>query len=544
MIEFALRYAQAGLKVIPLKPRGKLPLTEHGAHDATTNEAQIKAWWAKWPDANIGMTLTGLVVIDIDPRNGGALHSLPHVLPDTCFAYTGGGGSHFLFRAADHVRYEAHPAPGIDVKTGPGAYIVVEPSVHESGQKYCWIDETEPWSLTPSEAPKWLEKKGVSIAVQPGAMIAVGSRNDTLTSMAGAMRRRGMSVDSIVSALQVENARCSPGLDDDEVVRIAQSVGRYAPSKTVEAEDSIPSIVTPNSVIGDLVRIHRDGLGKGDLLGWPSLDKLFSVATGQITTITGWPNSGKSQWTDALALNLARQGWRFVFCSLENIPIVLHVEKLAKQLVGKPLREGPTERMSISEIEKATREMDEWFSFVLPSEKKPNPSVTDVMETIEAEFRRRGLWGVKDAKLACVIDPWNELEHVRPQGLSLTEYVGESLSRLRQWSRRNMLHVFIVGHPAKQQRNRESGKLPVATPDMISDSAHFWNKSDNCITVALTNEHKSQEVDIHIQKIRFAHIGTRGVATLNYDKTTGRYHEPFSEPLRAVRDGRGRGIDF
>lgn len=544
MIEFALRYAQAGLKVIPLKPRGKLPLTEHGAHDATTDEAQIKAWWAKWPDANIGMTLTGLVVIDIDPRNGGAPHSLPHVLPDTCIAYTGGGGSHFLYVANPNARYSGHPAQGIDVKTGPGAYIVVEPSIHESGNKYCWIDESEPWGQKPAEAPSWLEQHVSSAPAVSGERIPSGRRNEALTAMAGAMRRRGAAQGSIEAALFEENKRCVPPLDDEEVRRIAASVARYAPSTPAAAEDSIPSIVTPNSVIGDLVRIHRDGLGKGDLLGWPSLDKLFSVATGQITTITGWPNSGKSQWTDALALNLARQGWRFVFCSLENIPIVLHVEKLAKQLVGKPLREGPTERMSISEIEKATREMDEWFSFVLPSEKKPNPSVTDVLETIEAEFRRRGLWGVKDAKLACVIDPWNELEHVRPQGLSLTEYVGESLSRLRQWSRRNMLHVFIVGHPAKQQRNRESGKLPVATPDMISDSAHFWNKSDNCITVALTNEHKSQEVDIHIQKIRFAHIGTRGVATLNYDKTTGRYHEPFSEPLRAVRDGRGRGIDF
>lgn len=286
-----------------------------------------------------------------------------------------------------------------------------------------------------------------------------------------------------------------------------------------------PVLVTPKSEDAALLRVYREGLGRGDRCGWPSLDKLLSIAPGQLTTITGWPNSGKSQLMDALALNLAKQGWRFVFCSLENIPVFLHVEKLVKQFVGKPMREGPTARMSEEELHEATGEIDEWFTFVLPGEKKPNPSLADVVMVIEEDFKRRGMWGVRDAKIGCVIDPWNELEHFRPHGMSLTEYVGESLSMLRQWARRNMLHVFIIGHPAKQQRSRETGKLPVATPDMISDSAHFWNKSDNCLTVALVDEHRSQEVDVHVQKIRFSHIGQRGSATLLFDRATGRYAE-------------------
>lgn len=295
-----------------------------------------------------------------------------------------------------------------------------------------------------------------------------------------------------------------------------------------------PGISTPSSVRADLKRVYRDGLGRGDQPGWPSVDKLFSVAPGQVTTVTGYPNSGKSQWLDAIALNLARQGWRFVFCSLENIPVFLHVEKLAMQFVGKPMRAGPTERMSEDELDEATIEMDEWFSFVTPTEKKPNPSLLDVIEVVESDFKARELWGAKESKLACVIDPWNELEHVRPSGMSLTEHIGECLSMLRQWARLHMLHVFLVGHPAKQYRNRDHGKLPVPTPDMISDSAHFWNKSDNCIAVALVDEHRSREVDIHVQKIRFRHIGKRGKATLQHDTICGRYHEMPPEQFSQV----------
>lgn len=545
MLDFALKYALAGLSIFPVKPRGKIPLTANGSHDATTVEATIREWWTRWPDANIGMTLGGLVVVDIDPRNGGELHSLPHNLPDTCYASTGGGGFHFLYKAKDGVRYNAHPAQGIDVKSGAGAYIVVEPSIHESGHKYTWLDETEPWAMKPTDAPDWLgQRKPAPSAPSGHGVISSGGRNDALTGMAGAMRRKGMSKSAIEAALREENKRCSPPLDDEEVRRIAWSVARYEPAEdpTSPVDDNLPAIISPETVEAELLGVYDNGLGKGDATGWPSVDLLLSIAPGQLTTVTGYPNSGKSQWLDALATNLSRQGWKFVFCSLENIPVYLHVEKLAKQYAGKPLRHGPTERMERGELQRVVRELSQWCRFVMPAEKKPNPSLSDVLLVIEEEFKRQGLG--KDAKRACVIDPWNELEHVRPQGMSLTEYIGSSLSILRQWARQQMLHVFLVGHPAKQYRNRETAKLPVATPDMISDSAHFWNKSDICITVALTDEHRSREVDVHVQKMRFAHIGRRGVATLNYDITTGRYHE---KPLEmAVIHGKEKasGIDF
>jgi hypothetical protein len=230
LLEFALRYARAGFKVMPVKPRDKVPLTKHGAHDATSDPEQVLKWWAQWPNANIGITLGGLVVVDIDPRNGGDASNLPHELPITCFARSGGGGSHHLYRSPDGVRYDAHPATGIDVKAGPGVYIVVEPSIHPSGQKYCWLDETEPWAMQPAPAPEWLKKREQQATSAPAShgSIAEGGRNDSLARMAGSMRRRGMTQEAIEAALLVENTiRCSPPLQREEVQRIASSVSRY-----------------------------------------------------------------------------------------------------------------------------------------------------------------------------------------------------------------------------------------------------------------------------------------------------------------------------
>jgi hypothetical protein len=240
-LEAALRYAHAGRAVFPLRPRGKIPITEHGSHDATTDEALIRDWWARWPDANIGMVLTDLVVVDIDPRNGGDPDALPGALTDTCYARTGGGGLHYLYKSLNGARYAAHPAPGVDVKSGAGAYIVVEPSVHPSGECYCWLDESEPWSMAPTEAPAWLVQREAPKS-NGGAegQIPAGQRNATLASMAGAMRRRGMSADAILAALLAENAKCSPPLPEDEVRRTAASVARYTPEAPAQPQPEAP----------------------------------------------------------------------------------------------------------------------------------------------------------------------------------------------------------------------------------------------------------------------------------------------------------------
>jgi len=153
MLDAALSYARAGYSVLPL--RGKIPLTEHGSHDATTDEETIRSWWARWPSANIGMTLNGLVVVDIDPRNGGDLACLPHPLPDTCRAHTGGGGLHYVFRAQPGSAYPAALANGVDQKSGPFSYIVVAPSTHASGAQYMWLSN-DPRTTQPAPAPEWL----------------------------------------------------------------------------------------------------------------------------------------------------------------------------------------------------------------------------------------------------------------------------------------------------------------------------------------------------------------------------------------------------
>ena len=284
-------------------------------------------------------------------------------------------------------------------------------------------------------------------------------------------------------------------------------------------------IVSHDQIHAETRELHESGgLPKGDLPGWPGVNELYSVGLGQWTLITGTPGSGKSEWLDAVMVNLAMLGtWRFIIYSPENWPLALHHSKIIEKYIGKPFNPGPTERLSSDELDEAETWMKGKFLFAKPD--KPN------INTILSEASRYcgHTW-----KTGIVIDPWNQLEHYRPTGISETEYVSQTLTDVINWVREvNNCHLFLVAHPSKMQKNKD-GKLPIPTPHDVSGSAHFWNKADNCITVWRDqSDYQKQEVDIHVQKIRFKHIGRIGLSTLLYDRVTGRY---FERPSATVMD--------
>jgi len=238
MIEAALSYIDQGFKVFPVKP-DKKPLTTHGLKDATKTKAGVREFWTRWPDAGIALVTDNLLVLDFDAKNGGlesksAIEARHGLLPRTRAHRTGGGGEHWIYRNTNgaSVRNTVSFAgyPGVDLRAN-GGYIVVPPSLHESGKRYEIIDNSE---IAP--ATDWLidlattKRKRFQQNSSKSDLIPDGERNSRITSLAGSMRRRGMAQEAIEKALLDVNWRqCSPPLLDDEVLRIAQSVSRYEP---------------------------------------------------------------------------------------------------------------------------------------------------------------------------------------------------------------------------------------------------------------------------------------------------------------------------
>ena len=165
MLAYAKRYIARGWWVLPLIPGTKQPLSRlvpNGVHNASNDLATITRWWTAEPNAGIGVAVkpSGLVAIDIDPRNGGfetmeRMEAQHGPLVSDVLAYTGGGGEHRVFSSQLVDNLPGKLGQGVDVKAD--GYICVEPSIHPSGKAYAWEASSDPLEgCTPSNLPGWV----------------------------------------------------------------------------------------------------------------------------------------------------------------------------------------------------------------------------------------------------------------------------------------------------------------------------------------------------------------------------------------------------
>lgn len=278
----------------------------------------------------------------------------------------------------------------------------------------------------------------------------------------------------------------------------------------------VEGVLSATDVYADVLKLYEHGMEGGVATGFGFLDELFTVRPGEMTIVTGIPNSGKSNWVDALLVNLAKlHGWRSALFSPENQPIADHVSRCCEKYLEKPFRDGLSSRMDQDELQEAMNWVNDHFSFILP-EDDSDWTLGYVLDAARQLVYRNGI-------RCLVIDPWNEMEHERPANQTETEYVGSALKKIRQFARTNGVHVFVVAHPAKLYKDK-NGNYPVPSPYDISGSAHWRNKADNCITIWRDFSDRAGVVEIHIQKVRFRQVGKIGACRAFYQFKTGHYN--------------------
>lgn len=273
---------------------------------------EIEAQWHQQPNANIGLVLgsvSGMVGIDVDGSKGEEL--LQKVsggnLPDTLEFVTPGGGRRLLYAVP-----KDHPLPITKIAgtkhqelrvLANGSQTVAPPSRHKSGGMYQWVDGKSPWERNIAPAPKWLLTRLALKAAQaahattngvhaaPAQVIPEGQRDVTLTSMAGAMRRRGVSEEGIYAALCVENKRCVPPLAEPQLRKIAKSVAKYQPHQVNEQTMARAA--------------HTVRLDSVQTKAYHFLWKPW-LCYGKVAVLDGDPGLGKSTVTLDLAARLTR----------------------------------------------------------------------------------------------------------------------------------------------------------------------------------------------------------------------------------------------
>ncbi len=146
--------------IIPVQPKNKKPFIKWEPYQKEApSEDQIKVWWDKWPQANIGIVtgaLSGLTVIDVDSAAGD--EAIEEHLPDSLVTPVARSpkGRHLYFKYQEGITNNVRFLTDCDIRS-EGGYIIAPPSRNGTGKAY-------QWAITP---------KKDSIAVFPTALLSI-----------------------------------------------------------------------------------------------------------------------------------------------------------------------------------------------------------------------------------------------------------------------------------------------------------------------------------------------------------------------------------
>jgi len=253
----ALEYASRGWCVIPLFPLdaqlqctcnskdcpGKHPFLRDWISLATRQETTITGLWKDHPNRGVGI-ITGkrsdIVVVDVDPRNGGneglaVLIKQHGPLPETYTVETGGGGLHYYFEYPKDTNgvLSCKLGVGIDFKANArsmngGHFVVAPPTLHPSGERYrvkhnCQLAKLPDWILaTCTQIQLDATSKGIP------ETIPIGETHETLKRVLGRFRHAGLlKQEALDKSRELNRTHCERELPDQELMELVDAVYSY-----------------------------------------------------------------------------------------------------------------------------------------------------------------------------------------------------------------------------------------------------------------------------------------------------------------------------
>ena len=216
-LEGALWAAARGLQVIPLGAGSKVPVLPGWQKRGSSLPEDIKRWAKNYPDCNFGMVCDGMVVVDLDVKNGvdgrkelKALLEADKIdfMTMKTLAVKTPNGMHLYFnRGSTQIKNQTSQlAKGIDIKTDAGQ--VVLPGSVVNGKSYVVVSDTEIRPL-----PTWLTKKLQNTSAEEwswpdrnsNGKVSAGSRNNTHFRFGLHLRSIGAPGDLIRRCMQIVN---------------------------------------------------------------------------------------------------------------------------------------------------------------------------------------------------------------------------------------------------------------------------------------------------------------------------------------------------
>jgi hypothetical protein len=520
--------------------------------DELKKQLGVVLWSGKFSErrSNALVEYSHLICLDFDKINPKLTKDFLKTKPFVyaCFESPGGDGVKAIIKVSSlkhdgHFKALAKEFPNIDqsgkdvsracfishdpdlyINPGSDIYTKIIENVYTIDQRY-------------EKLKLWLSNKG--------EQFVSGNRNTFLAKLSGACNRFGIPADYTLDALKRDFVDGT----SDFSVREAEAVVRniytnYAHQFDIASfEDAIDEqkfvddvfsveiqthdIIMVEDVIIDLMNDYDNGTPKGATTHFPQFDDHFRFMKGEITTMTGLPNMGKSTaLTQMLLARAAFDNEKFVFLSMEQYPPVFFYKELARSVLGKPIEKYYPDRMTREEYQLALEWIDQHFFFVYPEKADPTPEWT-LGRFYEAIVK----YGVD----GCVVDPYNSQTHDYGGSKGRDDrYIADMLNKSQRFALTNNVYYFTVAHPRNIGKN-EKGFYKEPTADEISGGGAWYQRNDNI----LIYHRPSMPIDYRdpLCTMRSAKIkkqmsnGKPGVVEWMYDDKIGRFFENGYNPL-------------
>lgn len=426
----AERYAAQGLAVFPLhhpttqgcscgllecRNAGKHPRTANGFEAATTSVAQVREWWARWPEANIGCVpgRSGHLVVDLDGPDGELTASRLGLLTEPTLEVSSGredGGRHRWYHHPGGAVGNVALGHGVDVRADAG-YVVLPPSRHRTGRVYRWLGRMDEIVALPPAVVAMLRgnasperKPARQIPLEP---IRAGERNTALARYAGRMLWTGASeAETLAVIVALNEANCDPPLDTAEVRQIVASIAKREAAKPSRltstgvhlsvAEDLPEEPVTLDAVAAAQTAEARELLERDTSSAprwtWPSLDRLQGpMMPGEFHVVGALMGNGKSAFLMSQMDAFARKGVGVLYIPLEIDPKLCRLRWAAWQcgldqvavLRGEWHALPPGSKARIAETLDALR--DQPYVHFVPEKRITLPQIREWMRRAKGE---------------------------------------------------------------------------------------------------------------------------------------------------------------
>lgn len=346
MLNFALKYRRLGLSVIPLAPGLKVPLIPSWKQfqERLASEDEIKEWFQKTPNANIGIVtgrISQVAIVDLDGPEGLA-EAKRLGLKSTTESLTG-DGKHLWFKDNPTLTNGVRVFPGIDIRA-TGGYVVAPPSRHASGTLYRWSNvlnvknlsafPTELFATSVATIPETKEegfKPKLDIAKLLGDM-KNGNIDDTLFTVLSRLRADGYAAGDAKILLQPHADRVGAEAGHLDA-KIENVWSRYEPRKqSVSATQNDDRYSTDGLVIHSptnpdsykLFELSRTGSVESEGIdnlktGYQKLDSMLQggLKSSRLFTIAARTGVGKTNWLIGVSRTLCEEGKKVLLFSTE-----------------------------------------------------------------------------------------------------------------------------------------------------------------------------------------------------------------------------------